>query len=156
MGAGFDPKALIGVALVVGFVVIIVLCVLADGKSKKKFMQKIQNDYKIKDKEGRMILTSNNELMFSLPSGSLPGYKLFRLEDIAIAGFERTRGQRCFCFFDASGKTLKGEYLTPSKKPLLQKTMTAFPMNSGEDEQIFEFIKKHKSDVRKIVNGKED
>lgn len=75
MGAGFDPKALIGVALVVGFVVIIVLCVLADGKSKKKFMQK---------------------------------------------------------------------------------TMTAFPMNSGEDEQIFEFIKKHKSDVRKIVNGKED
>lgn len=148
-----NSAPLIGAALVVGFIVIIVLCVLADSKSKKKFMNMIQETYKIKDKSGQIIITSNNEIMLSVPSGTLPGYKKFALEDIAYVGFYVNRGQKSFSFLDSNKKAMKGEYLTPSKKPLLQKGMAAFPMSSGEQEQIFEFIKKYKSDVLKIVNG---
>lgn len=148
-----NSAPLIGAALVVGFIVIVVLCVLADSKSKKKFMNMIQETYKIKDKSGQIIITSNNEIMFSVPSGTLPGYKKFALEDIAYVGFYVNRGQKSFSFLDSNKKAMKGEYLTPSKKPLLQKGMAAFPMSSGEQDQIFEFVKKYKSDVIKIVNG---
>ena len=148
-----NSAPIIGAALVVGFIVIIVLCVLADSKSKKKFMNMIQETYKIKDKSGQIIITSNNEIMFSVPSGTLPGYKKFALEDIAYVGFYVNRGQKSFSFLDSNKKAMKGEYLTPSKKPLLQKGMAAFSMSSGEQDQIFEFVKKYKSDVIKIVNG---
>ena len=148
-----NSAPIIGAALVVGFIVIIVLCVLADSKSKKKFMNMIQETYKIKDKSGQIIITSNNEIMFSVPSGTLPGYKKFALEDIAYVGFYVNRGQKSFSFLDSNKKAMKGEYLTPSKKPLLQKGMAAFPMSSGEQDQMFEFVKKYKSDVIKIVNG---
>ena len=37
-----NSAGLIGAALVVGFIVIVVLCVLADSKSKKKFMKMIR------------------------------------------------------------------------------------------------------------------
>ena len=148
-----NSAPIIGAALVVGFIVIIVLCVLADSKSKKKFMNMIQETYKIKDKSGQIIITSNNEIMFSVPSGTLPGYKKFALEDIAYVGFYVNRGQKSFSFLDSNKKAMKGEYLTPSKKPLLQKGMAAFPMSSGEQDQMFEFAKKYKSDVIKIVNG---
>ena len=104
-----NSAPLIGAALVVGFIVIVVLCVLADSKSKKKFMNMIQETYKIKDKSGQIIITSNNEIMFSVPSGTLPGYKKFALEDIAYVGFYVNRGQKSFSILDSNEKTMKGE-----------------------------------------------
>ena len=146
-------KAVLGIALVVGFIVIIVLCVMADKNANKKFMKKIADTYKIKEKSGNMVLTTNNEIMFSLVSGTLNGYKLFRLEDIAYVGFYHRGTEKTFSFLDENKKAMKGEYLTPSKKPLAQKKMAAFPTNSAEFDQIYDFIKNHKSDVVKIVNG---
>lgn len=92
-----------------------------------------------------MTNTVTEEVTMNNPAG-LIGVAL-------VVGFYVNRGQRSFSFLDSNKKAMKGEYLTPSKKPLLQKGMAAFPMSSGEQDQIYEFIKKYKSDVLKIVNG---
>ena len=148
-----NSSGLIGIAIVAGFIIIVVLCVIADSNSKKKFTKKIRETYKIKDKSGQLILTTDNEIIFSVPSGTLPGYKLFNLEDIAYVGFYKDRGNRTFSFLDDGKNAMKGEYLTPSKKPLLQKKQAAFPMNADDEELIYGFISKYKPDAVKIVNG---
>ena len=153
---GAEPmKAVLGIALVVGFVVIIVLCVIADKNAGKKFMKKIQDTYQIKDKQGNLIITTNNEILLSLGSGSLPGYKKWNLEDIAYFGMSTLQRTNCgFSFLDENRKAMKGEYLTPSKKPLVQKGMAAFPARSPEAlEEMYAFVKKHKPDLQKCRNG---
>ena len=64
----------LGIALVVGFVVIIVLCVMADKNSNKKFKTKIETEHQLKDREGNLVITTANEVMLYLPSGTLCGY----------------------------------------------------------------------------------
>ena len=55
---------------------------------------------------------------------------------------------------DANKKAMKGEYLTPSKKPVTQRGMKAFAPESYEQlEEIYQFIKKYKPDVQKCANG---
>ena len=60
-----------GPALVIGFVVILVLCVIADKNSNKKFQKMIETKYKIKDQLGKLCITENDEILMSVPSGTL-------------------------------------------------------------------------------------
>lgn len=149
-----DIRPLIGIALVVGFIVIIVLAVMSDKKANRKFKEKIENSYKLKDREGNLAITTNNEVMLYLPSGSIAGYKLWRLEDIVYVGMTTVPASSCaFCFMHDDKKAMKGEYLTPSKKPLLQYKQSTFPARRDDLESVYQFIKKHKPDVMKCKNG---
>ena len=154
-------QGLIGPALVIGFVVILVLCVIADKNANKKFLKKIENKYKIKDKLGQIQITEDNEILMYLPSGTLAGYKLFKLSEIFYIGMntiptKASMNMLAYCFMDAKKKPMKGEYLTPSRKQLLQKKMTTFSAaNQKELDEIYEFVKKYLPNVGKVVNGKE-
>lgn len=148
-------KAVIGIALVAGFIVIIVVAVMADKNANKKFLKKIEETYTLKDRQGNLVITTTNEVMLYLPSGTLAGYKQWHLEDIAYVGMSTVPATSCsYCFADSNKKPMKGEYLTPSKKPLIQKGSMAFPARSrAELDEVYNFIKKHKPEVKKMVNG---
>lgn len=150
-----------GPALVIGFVVILVLCVIADKNSNKKFQKMIETKYKIKDQLGKLCITENDEILMSVPSGTLAGYKLWKLSEVFYVGMntiptKASMNMLAFCFMDAKKKPMKGEYLTPSKKPLLQKKMTTFSAADRKElDEIYAFIKKHLPNVGRIENGKE-
>lgn len=150
-------KPFIGIGGVIVFVVILVLCIMADKNTNKKFLKKISENYKAKDKCGKhLFITGKNEVMLEYGSGTLSGYKLWNLEDIAYVGISRTKlTQTSFCFMDENKKAMKGEYLTPSKKPVMQRGMATFSPEYYEQlDEIYEFIKKYKPDVQKCVDGK--
>jgi hypothetical protein len=48
---------------------------------------------------------------------------------------------------------MKGQYLTPSKKPLMQKGQISFPSKKSEMDQVYEFLIKYKPELKKCVNG---
>lgn len=147
-------KAVIGIALVVGFIVIIILAVMADKKANEKFKKKIESTYQIKDRLKGIVITSDNSVLLYYPSGSLHGYKKWNLEDIAYVGFATVpANNKTFSFLGDDKKAMKGEYLTPSKKPLMQKTMAAFPLNGMSPDEIFGIIKKYKPDALRLTNG---
>ena len=146
----------LGIGGVIVFTVIIILCVIADSNAKKKFLKMITEDYKPKDKCGRrLFITENADVLLELGSGTLPGYKKWNIEDIAYVGLSTiNRKMVSFCFMDETKKAMKGEYLTPSKKPVTQRGMKAFsPEYYDQLEEIYQFIKKYKPDVQKCVNG---
>ena len=97
----------------------------------------------------------------SVPSGTLAGYKLWKLSEVFYVGMntiptKASMNMLAFCFMDAKKKPMKGEYLTPSKKPLLQKKMTTFSAADRKElDEIYAFIKKHLPNVGRIENGKE-
>ena len=150
-----DVTQFIGPVLVVGFIVIVVICVIADKNASKKFKAKIENEYKLKESMGSIGITENNEILLYCGSGSLPGYKVWPLEDVAYFGTNTIPATNCsFCFMDDSKKAMKGTYLTPSKKPLLQHKQVTFPAKGQSDlDQIYAFLKKHKSDLMRCDNG---
>ena len=154
-------QSLAGPALVIGFVVILVLCIIADKNSNKKFAKMIQTKYKIKDKQGCLSITENDEIIMSLPSGTLAGYKLWKLSNIFYMGMntiptKASLNKLSFSFMDEKKKPLTGEYLTPSKKPLLQKKMTTFSADDMKElDELYAFVKKHLPNIRRIENGKE-
>ncbi len=63
--------------------------------------------------------------------------------------FSRIKGTGLqFSVCDREGKAMKGEYLTPSKKPLKEKAYVSFPVRLGQSqEEIAEFIKKNAPDI---------
>ena len=121
------PK-LIALAVAGGIALIVVLCVIADKKSNKKFSEKFLAEHKFKDSyNNKIFVTEQNELVLYCPSGTLAGYKVWNLEDIAYIGTVNSlKTGKSFSFFDEQKKALKGDYKTPSKKPLLQYKMTHF------------------------------
>lgn len=151
-----DITQFIGPALVVGFVVIIILCVIADKNTSKKFKAKIENEYKLKESMGSIGITENNEILLYCPSGTIAGYKLWPLEDVKYFG-ARTfpASKRSFCFFDEDQKLMTGKYLTPSKKKtLIQYKQASFPAKSDKElDKIYDFLKQSKSDLLRCDNG---
>lgn len=146
----------IGIGLVVFLVVIIILATAADKKNNKKFNAMIESDYKIKEKSGRVAVTENKQILVDCPSGSLVGYKLYNFEDVTHFGFKTVPpSESCFFFAGDDLKPMKGQYLTPSKKPLMQKGQISFPARKSEMDEIYEFLIKHKPELKKCVNGME-
>ncbi len=144
----------VGIALIVGFVVIFVVCLYVDKNAGKKFNKEITENYPVKDSFENMFVTENGELLYYLPSGTLPGYKKWNLQDIAYVNTHREKisGGRVYCLSVAGidEKILKGEYLTPSKKKFLkEKAYTSFVIGSQDKaNQYVEFIKKYAPNVQ--------
>ena len=105
------------------------------------------------------MVTENKELLMYLGSGTLHGYKLWNIEEIVYLGMNTIKTQATFsgvtfCFMDERKKAMKGTYLTPSHKPLLQKGQTTF--NADDEEvlySIYDLLKKYNSNIQIIKNG---
>ena len=144
-------KYLIGGIAAIAFVGLIVLLVLADKRANKKFAEKIAAEHHTKDSYGKYIITNEGEFMFSLPSGSLSGYKLWKLADIGAIAIHKDE----FTIMDRAQKASKGEYLSPSKKPLKEKGYKTFNVSGGQNvEDVADLIIRNAEHVQRIVNGK--
>ena len=142
----------IGIAFIVGFIVIFIVCIMIDKKGNDKFLKKIEKQYPVKEAFGRAYVTAKGELLYRLESGTVLGYKKWNISDIAyIATFDAripsggaisTHVKR-FSFLDKDRNPIRGEYLTPSKKPLLQKHQVNFVVENDDVDKLVAFVKKH-------------
>ena len=142
-----EPEAII---IIIVFVVILVIAFLYDQKANVKYKKMIEEQYPMKAALGDLIVTEKGELLYRLPSGTVLGYKKWNLSDIGYIGFSSVKirtgavsvRMREFCFRDRDGKILRGEYLTRSKKPLLQKSQFNFDFN-GDADQLVAFLQRY-------------
>lgn len=140
-----------GIALIVGFFVILIVCVMIDKKSSKKFNKDIEEQYSVKEAFRSAFVTERGEFLYRCDSGTLPGYKKWNLNDIAYVA--TYKGE--FSFLDKDGKTMRGEYLTPSKKKLLKEKMYAsFYVGVDRINDFVAFVKKHGPHIEHSVGGK--
>lgn len=129
----------LGWVLIIGFVVIFVLCLLKDSNANKKFNKMISEKYPIKEAFGAMYVTEKGDLLMALGSGTLMGFKRWDLNEIGEVQIDG-RGHLSIC--DTNGNVMKGEYLTPSKKPVKEYAYASFPFG-GQAKSYKEFISKH-------------
>ena len=150
-----------GIILVVAFVVILVICLYVDKNAGKKFKKEIEEKYPVKDSFENIFVTEKGELLYYLPSGTLPGYKKWNLKDIVYVNTNsgKMSGGRVYYFSVAGAdkKGMNGEYLTPSKKNFLKEKLYASFMVGGPDtvKQYVAFIQKHGPHIQYMVNGEE-
>lgn len=135
-----------GIILIVLFVVIFLVALNADKNTSKKFKEKISGEYPVKDQCGKMYITESGDIIFEYVSGTLIGYKKWNIKDITYIYTE----DNSFSFLGADKKALAGEYLTPSKKPLvIAKNAKLFEAGIAVDEYV-KFVKKHASHIEEV------
>lgn len=139
-----------GIALVAGFIVILIVCLMFDRKKGKKFIQDIDAHYPAKEAFGAAYVTEKGEFLYRYGSGTLPGYKKWNLSDIAYVA--TYKGQ--FSFLDREGNTMRGEYLTPSKKPVKERSYASFYVGIGQINDFVAFVKKHGPHIQHTIGGK--
>ena len=142
-----------GILLIVGFIAIVVVCVMLDKKGNEKFDKMIAETYPVKEAFNKdVFVTERGELLVFQGSGTLKGYKKWMLSDVA---YVNTDGRGNFSLGDSANKAMKGEYLTPSKKKFLkEKAYSSFYIGEKEFDGLAEFIKKHAPYVKKTFQGK--
>ena len=144
-----------GIFLIVALVVIIVLAVIADKNTNKKFLAKYEEEHPAKESFGDFRISTNDELLYTLGSGTLAGFKMWKLSEIGSIAIVDLKGAgKQFSVQDRDGNVTKGEYLTPSKKPLKEKGYKSFSI-SGEPDDMIAFIRKYAPGIRFTVNNKE-
>lgn len=140
-----------GIAIVVGFVVLLIVCIMIDKKGNEKFKKQIEEQYPVKEAYGRAYVTEKGELLYRLESGTVLGYKQWNISDIAYVA--TYKGE--FSFLDKDGNTMCGEYLTPSKKPFLkEKGYVTFYVGIDKVKDFAAFVKKYGSHIKHSVGGK--
>ena len=144
-----------GIMLIIGFLVILAVCIWIDKNSNKKFAQKIDEEYPLVEKLGAAWVTEKGELLFYCGSGTLLGYKKWNLKEVAYIGTHSSgpmKGE--FSFYDKNGEVMRGEYLTPSRKPLKEKMYSSFYIGIGHIDEFVAFVKKYGPHIEHTVNGK--
>ena len=150
----------IGIAIIVGFIVILIFCLLFDKKGNEKYKIQIEEQYPVKESLGRVYVTEKGELLYRLESGTVLGYKKWNLSDIAYIATASMRmpsgGARMeqFAFLDKDGNTMCGEYLTRSKKPVRERKQVNFMVENNNVAQLVTFVKKHGPHIEHSVGGK--
>lgn len=140
-----------GIAIIAGFFILLLVCVMIDKNNGKKFAGETAERYPVKDSFENAFVTENGELLFYLPSGTLPGYKKWNLQDIRyISTF---KGE--FSLEDQDKNSMCGEYLTPSKKKFLkEKKYRSFYVGISKVDHYVAFIQKHGAHIQHISGGK--
>ncbi len=140
-----------GIAIIVGFVIILTVAILYDKKNGKKFLKEIAEQYPVKEAFGDVYVTEKGELLFRFGSGTLPGYKKWNISEIAYIA--TVRGE--FSIYGKDDKILRGEYLTPSKKKFLASASAVnFYLGIGKIDGFVAFVKKHGPHIEHTVGGK--
>lgn len=140
-----------GIALIVGFVVILIIALGIDNNTNKKFMKKINEEYPVKESMRDGFVTEKGEFLLNYCSGSLRGYKKWNLQEIGYIATYRGN----FSLHDRNGQVMKGEYLTPSKKKLLvAKAIGTFEVGYKAKDDYIAFLKKHAPHIQHMVGGK--
>ena len=139
-----------GMALIIGFIILLIICLYIDKNTSKKFSNEIKEKYPAKASFGNAYVTEKGELLYYYPSGTISGYKKWNLEDV---GYISTyRGS--FSLLDHNKKTMRGEYLSPSKKKFLkEKAYGTITVGPDQVNKYVEFIKTHGTHIQHTING---
>ena len=145
------PQPLLSIIVIVAFVAFVVFLVSLDKKANKKFVAKFENEHHVKESYGDCFISEEGEFIVNLPSGSLAGYKVWKLSDISyIATYKNS-----FSVLDAGQKAMKGDYLSPSKKPLKEKAYKEFSVKVGQSvEEVAQMVLRNASHVQRMQGGK--
>ena len=139
-----------GMALIIGFVVLLIICLFIDKNTSKRFTNEIQEKYPVKASFGAFFVTEKGELLYYCPSGTIAGYKKWNLADVAYISTYRGN----ISLLDQNKKTMRGEYLTPSKKKLLkEKAYGTLPVGVGLVDDFVAFIKKYGPHIQHTIGG---
>lgn len=153
-----------GIAIVAGLFIFIIVAVIYSKTAGKKiieeFLKDVEEKYPPKDKfqsansaYGSAYVTEKGELLFLWPSGWMPAYKKWNLNEIGyIATF---KGEFGIC--DKDEKIMRGEYLVAPKydKPMLQgKADVNFNIGISQIDGFVAFVKKHGPHIKHTVGGK--
>lgn len=145
------PQQFIGIIVLVAFVCFVVFLVSLDKKASKKFQTKFENQHHVKDSYGDCFISKEGEFILNLPSGTLAGYKVWKLSDIAFIATVKNQ----FTILDAGENALKGEYLTPSKKPLKEKAYKTFTVKVGQNvDEVADLLLRNANHVKRMQDGK--
>ena len=145
------PQSFIGIIVLAVFVCFVVFLISLDKKSSKKFQTKFENEHHVKDSYGDCFISNEGEFILNLPSGTLVGYKVWKLSDIAFIATARNQ----FTILDEGNNALKGEYLTPSKKPLKEKAYKTFTVKTGQNvDEVANLILRNANHVKQMKGGK--
>ncbi|MBR5937916.1 MAG: hypothetical protein IKZ90_06600 [Clostridiales bacterium] len=144
-------KYVIGGAIVGGFIGLVAFLSQADKKASKKIDDQFAAEHHVKDSYGMYMITEEGEFAFPLKSGTLSGYKIWNLADVAfVATYKNT-----FSLLDVGQKAMKGDYLTPSKKPLKEKGYKTFTVPVGQSvDEVADLITRNAANVQRMQGGK--
>lgn len=147
--------SLIGIAIVAVIFIAVVACIFADKNTNKKFLAQFYAKHQTKDKYADFTITKNRELIYNLSSGSVAGFKVWKLDDIGRISFSDLKiVTRQFSIQDRNGKTMKGQYLTPSKKQLKEYKFSSFDVRGGQNsDDIIKLIRRNAPHITFTVNG---
>ena len=110
---------------------------IADKKSKKKFMEKMSTELQGADNVKNMYVTPDGYLYFYWPNGYMAAYKKWKLSDIwYVAVYKDTFG-----VYDENMKPLHGEYISQSKGK--GTGGVNFPVGCETARAYADFIKQH-------------
>ena len=65
----------VGAILIIGFIVVLIVCIYIDKEGNKKFCKEVVEKYPAKEAFGAAYVTEKGGLLYCLPSGTLNGYK---------------------------------------------------------------------------------
>lgn len=138
-----------GIAIIVGFALILAACVWADRNKNKKVAADIAAQYPAVDSFQNAFVTAKGELLYCLPSGSAKGYKLWDLSQVRYI----TTYRGSFSLLDENQKAMPGDYLPHSKKPLKEKAYATFSVGPDTVKGYVAFVQKHAPHVQYLPAG---
>jgi hypothetical protein len=145
------PEQTIAIIVVVAFIALVVLLTIADKNASKKFTARFLKEHQVKESYGDCFISKEGEFVLELPSGTVAGYKVWKLKDVHFVAVHKNQ----FSLLDAEQKAMVGEYHTPSKKPLKEKKYKTFGVKVGQSaDDVAALIIKNGDHIKKVQGGK--
>ena len=138
-----------GIILIVGLILVLALCFYVDRRAGKKFKKEVSEKYPALDACDSIFVTADGELLYYWPTGSAAVYKKWNLKDIACVAVYKGS----FGVYDSNMKALPGEYLSPSKRKVTERSVN-FPVGWDKARRYAEFIQKYGPHIQYMLNGK--
>ena len=132
-----------GIAIIVGFIVIIVLFAIYDKKSKEKFNRNTFESFKDKliDSGYGYHITNERQILF-ISNGI---YELFNLDEIAMLVYIWDHNRRGYSYSlrDVNGKLVNGSRFNFAKKNIGKASLAGAVASEEDINGMYEFFRKY-------------
>ena len=133
----------VGIALIVGFIVILIICAIYDKKNKEKFNKNAFENFKDKviDSGYGYHITNERQILF-ISSGM---YELFNLDEIAMLVYIWDHNRRGYSYSlrDVNGKLVKGSRFNFGRKNAVKANLAGVAASEEDIKGMYEFFRKY-------------
>lgn len=147
----------VGIVLIVGFVIILILCVRHDKKKSKQLGEETDKkfDGKIADGDSENFITTDRELVMRFAYGITSGYNVFKLNAIAyvMTAWDLTSRQWVFALYDENKKCIQGQQFISTKKNPVNTKAYVFTKTKEESIDMWELIHSHVPNAKHVGLG---